>query len=158
MDITSVEHGATVSISGTNEPRSDATAGSVESLAIGAAIEECPLQTAVAHLARAALKQHVLYLEGECVPRADLARAIDIWSTLYGRIQASVCPITRHSTPDASGPAGIRGDPPWDVPEDVRGQLLRALAVCAARDVVEGCPLARLPEPRLLDVAPHAEA
>lgn len=146
--------GTTVSVSAPNDQKDAATAGTAEILVPGAAIEECPLQTVVAHLARATLRQHVLYLEGECAPRADLSRAIDAWATLYGRIQAGVCPMSRRSTPDAGGLGAILVDLPPEVPEDVRGRLLRALTVCTSRKAAEGCPLTQLPEPRMLSDTP----
>ena len=55
----------------------------------------CPLQIAMRELAHSALMQHVLYLEGECLPRPDLLRTLDGWSLLHRLIHTHICVACR---------------------------------------------------------------
>ena len=58
-------------------------------------VVECPLQIAMRELAHCALMQHVLYLEGECLPRPDLLRTLDDWSSLHRLIVTHICVACR---------------------------------------------------------------
>lgn len=63
---------------------------------------ECPLHLTMEHIAHVAVQQHVLYLEGECQPRADLLQRLEAWSSLHAFIRSRVCVASRAtvSTPD----------------------------------------------------------
>lgn len=91
----------------------------------------CPLRLAMERIARTALRQHVLYLEGECQPRLELVRDLETSTTLERLIRRRVCPISRGCPlePDelASAVDALRC---WDLQD--------ALATCAAASV---CPL-----------------
>ncbi|HEX9036945.1 MAG TPA: hypothetical protein VF808_08140 [Ktedonobacterales bacterium] len=91
----------------------------------------CPLRIAMERIAQAALRQHVLYLEGECQPRLELVRKIEESSTLERFIRARVCPVSRESTL-ATGELE-------DVVEALRcWDIESALRACATASV---CPL-----------------
>jgi hypothetical protein len=96
----------------------------------GAAVA-CPLRLAMERIAWAALRQHVLYLEGECQPRLELVRDLETSTTLERLIRRQVCPISRSCPlePDelASAVDALRC---WE--------LHSALATCAA---ARACPL-----------------
>lgn len=105
------------------------------------ACTECPLHLAMEQIARIAVRQHVLYLEGECQPRPELLEELDAWSSLHTLIRSRVCVASRVSplAPDeleavlAALPrqAEFAGYPGW--------QCLRAsLTACAEATV---CPL-----------------
>ena len=72
---------------------------------------ECPLHVVARELAQASVMQHVLFLEGECLPRAALSEAIVAWADLYQFIRGSVCPASRWAPgtpPPTSGAARAR--------------------------------------------------
>ena len=103
---------------------------------------ECPLHVAMEEIAHVAVKQHVLYLEGECQPRPELIERLSAWSDLHRFIRARVCIASRGASlsPDALDaalddllPSGE--DAP--VSSHVR-RLRRALTVCAQ---AASCPL-----------------
>lgn len=58
-------------------------------------VVECPLQIAMRELAHSAVMQHVLYLEGECLPRPDLLRKLDRWFSLHRLIHTHICVACR---------------------------------------------------------------
>lgn len=103
---------------------------------------ECPLQVAMEEIARVAVQQHVLYLEGECQPRPELVRLLEQWSALHTRIRTHICVATRECAIPADElertldallppPADATGLPRWR-------RLRRALAACASSTT---CPL-----------------
>lgn len=103
---------------------------------------ECPLHLVMEELAQLAVRQHILYLEGECQPRPDLAERLEQWSALHAHIRARICAASRVSpippedlerTLDAllPPPTGIAGLPR-------QRRLRRALAACAR---ATNCPL-----------------
>lgn len=61
------------------------------------ACARCPLRVAMERIARAALRQHVLYLEGECQPRLELLRELEAASTLERLVRARICAVSRGS-------------------------------------------------------------
>lgn len=108
-------------------------------------LTECPLHVATRELAQAAVMQHVLFMEGECQPRAPLSEAITGWADLYQFIRGSICPASRWAPlekdeldvvarrilariPTSSDPARIE-------------RLRRALAQCGACAAASSCPL-----------------
>lgn len=103
---------------------------------------ECPLHVAMEEIAHVAVKQHVLYLEGECQPRPELIERLAALSDLHRFIRARVCVASRSASlsPDALDAAlddliPIAHDAP--VSSHVR-RLRRALTVCAQ---AASCPL-----------------
>lgn len=110
------------------------------------AVAECPLHTAMRHLAEAAVAQHVLYLEGEVQARADLVNAISGWERIHTLIRECICPATREvSIGSAVLTAGIvattleRMFAPEQKP--VRRYFTRSLEACAACQSASECPL-----------------
>jgi hypothetical protein len=63
----------------------------------GVACGTCPLQAAIGRIAWTALRQHVLYLEGECSPRVESLRELETFSMLAKLIGAHVCVFSRDS-------------------------------------------------------------
>ncbi len=59
---------------------------------------ECPLHVAMQELAQAAVRQHVLYLEGECLPRPELMQTIERWCSFSAIISSRVCVVSRTAT------------------------------------------------------------
>ena len=59
---------------------------------------ECPLHIAMCEMARLSVTQHVLYLEGECLPRPDIARELEIWSSLHTLVSTRLC-VAARTTP-----------------------------------------------------------
>lgn len=103
---------------------------------------ECPLHVAIEEIAQHAVRQHVLYLEGECQPRPQLAERLEQWAALYTRIRTHICAATRGATlpPDELERAlDALIPPPADETEVPRWRRLRrALAACA---ISTACPL-----------------
>jgi hypothetical protein len=58
----------------------------------------CPLHLAMGEIARLSVTQHVLYLEGECLPRPDIARELEIWSSLHALVSTRLC-VAARTTP-----------------------------------------------------------
>ena len=110
-------------------------------------VVECPLQIAMRELAHSAVMQHVLYLEGECLPRPDLLRTLDSWSSLHRLIVTHICVACRSAdlTPVELGPALETILPlPSDSTTPLWQRDLRvALTVCAQ---AASCPLGLLQE------------
>lgn len=103
---------------------------------------ECPLHLVMEEIAQAAVRQHVLHLEGECQPRAELVQQLEQWSALYTRIRTHICAASRSATipPDDLErtldallplPANATDLPRWR-------RLRHALAACATSTT---CPL-----------------
>ena len=59
---------------------------------------ECPLHIAMCEMARLSVTQHVLYLEGECLPRPDITRELEIWSSLHALVSTRLC-VAARTTP-----------------------------------------------------------
>lgn len=59
---------------------------------------ECPLHLVMEEIAQAAVRQHVLHLEGECQPRAELVQRLEQWSALYARVRTQICVASRDAT------------------------------------------------------------
>lgn len=57
----------------------------------------CPLQQAMEEIAQAAVRQHVLYQEGESQPRPELLARLDAWSSLHRLIRLRICTASRES-------------------------------------------------------------
>lgn len=103
---------------------------------------ECPLHLVMEEIAQAAVRQHVLHLEGECQPRAELVQQLEQRSALYTRIRTHICAASRSATipPDDLErtldallplPANATDLPRWR-------RLRHALAACATSTT---CPL-----------------
>lgn len=103
---------------------------------------ECPLHLVMEEIAQAAVRQHVLHLEGECQPRAELVQQLEQRSALYTRIRTHICAASRGATipPDDLErtldallplPANATDLPRWR-------RLRHALAACATSTT---CPL-----------------
>jgi len=105
-----------------------------------AAVAECPLHVAMGELAHVSVTQHILYLEGECLPRPELLAELDRWVAIHTLIHDRVCVASR-ATPledsefesasqimlqDAGGP-GTCGE--------------RLVTACAACNRSRSCPL-----------------
>ena len=58
----------------------------------------CPLQQAMEEIAQAAVRQHVLYQEGESQPRPELLARLDVWTSLHRLIRSRICTASREST------------------------------------------------------------
>jgi hypothetical protein len=125
------------------------------------AVTACPMHSVMRRLAEAVVLQHVLYAEGEVLPRPNLTGAIAEWAQLHTLIQRRICPASRQTvlTPTelevalgaifAALPDSARLPHADRLPHAER-QLRRALGVCAAQSQAEGCPLDRAPDERLL--------
>jgi hypothetical protein len=102
-------------------------------------VTQCPLHIAMDELARASVKQDVLYMEGECLPRPELMAELDRWVSLHSLIHSRICVATR-STPLAdsefkSETGRMRGD---GEPSSQSERLVMACAVC---NLAQHCPL-----------------
>lgn len=106
---------------------------------------ECPLHVAARELAQSAVMQHVLFLEGESQPRANLSNAISSWADLYLLIRGSICPASRWATlSQAELTALVEGMlarvPQLADPAPIE-RFRRSLQVCAACPSSASCPL-----------------
>src|SRR5690348_8312871 len=102
----------------------------------------CPLQEAMAEIAQAAVRQHVLYQEGESQPRPDLLTRLDAWLAIHRLIRSRICTASRESTITAVELDSALDElfpQPRDVATALRvPQLRAALAACAR---ATSCPL-----------------
>ena len=102
----------------------------------------CPLQEAMEEIAQAAVRQHVLYQEGESQPRPELLERLDAWTSLHRLIRSHICTASRESRISADDLKSALDElfpQPRDVAAQRRIQRLRAaLAVCAR---ATSCPL-----------------
>ena len=103
---------------------------------------ECPLHLVMEEIAQAAVRQHVLHLEGECQPRAELVHQLEQWSALYTRVRTHICAASRVATisPDDLERTLDTLLPPPDAMTELPQwrRLHRALAACASSTT---CPL-----------------
>ena len=102
----------------------------------------CPLQQAMEEIARAAVEQHVLYLEGESQPRPGLLARLEAWASLHRLIRSRICTASR----DTAIPAVELEYALDELFPDLRGfaqqlrlQHLRAALTACAR--ATSCPL-----------------
>lgn len=107
---------------------------------------ECPLHTAMRHLTEAAVAQHVLYLEGEVLSRANLVSAITRWERMHTLIRECICPATREVSLDIAVLTAATVDSTLEgmfTPEQetLRWHFIRTLEACAACQSVSECPL-----------------
>lgn len=103
---------------------------------------ECPLQVAMEEIARVAVQQHVLYLEGECQPRPELMGRLESWSSLHALIRSHICVTSREGriSPDAlEGALDMLTPPGTDDANDLRRSALRTAIMACAR--ATSCPL-----------------
>lgn len=111
---------------------------------------ECPLHVAMREAASTAVLQHVLYVEGECLPRSELVDSLDGWMRLHRVIVERVCPASRQrplapaQVPNMLETTLAECLPP--VPVQLRAELLRILQRCAACTPADACPLDRQPD------------
>lgn len=110
---------------------------------------ECPFHTMIRQLAGTAVKQHILHLEGEVLPRADLVAALDTWHGLYHLLRTHVCPATRTA---ALPPADVEAMSDTFLAHSLtptqaslRTSLCRQLARCAGGQSAQDCPLHFMP-------------
>ena len=106
---------------------------------------ECPLHVAARELAQTAVMQHVLFLEGECQPRAALSEAIVAWADLFQFIRGSVCPASRWAPLDADELETVARRMLARLPTSMNAarveQLRNALMRCGSRPSAALCPL-----------------
>jgi hypothetical protein len=107
---------------------------------------DCPFHTVMGQLAQAAVRQQVLFLEGEMLPRTDLVDTLDGWQHLYRLVRTRVCPATRCMplTPDDVATLVETAVPallPPSVPASVQASLRRQLVACANCSSPQQCPL-----------------
>lgn len=116
-----------------------------------ATLSECPLHTAMRHLAEAAVAQHVLYLEGEVRARPGLVNTVARWERMHTLIRECVCPATREIDVGAPALAEIVDSTLEGMftpgQQHLRTQFVRALEVCAACASAAECPLSASPDP-----------
>jgi hypothetical protein len=101
-----------------------------------AGLLECPLHIAMDELARVTVTQHVLYLEGECLPRPEILAELNRWVVIHTLIHDQICVASR-TTPleDSeveSALQAMQGD------RRTPGRLLQACATC---NEARCCPL-----------------
>jgi hypothetical protein len=105
---------------------------------------ECPLHLAMDELARASVNQHVLYLEGECLPRPELMAELDRWVSIHSLILNRICVATR-TTPLADSELKSAVQRMRGVSEP-RAQSERLVMTCAACNQAQRCPLGSQPD------------
>ncbi|MGO8946118.1 MAG: hypothetical protein ACLQUY_00350 [Ktedonobacterales bacterium] len=111
-------------------------------------ISECPLHTVMSELAHVSVTQHVLHLEGECLPRSELLAELDRWSSLHSLIRNRICVASR-STPlsdsefDGAAMALLGSDyvPASCGAAPVAHRLREAVIACSACNQSASCPL-----------------
>lgn len=109
---------------------------------------ECPLHTAMRHVAVAAVAQHVLYAEeGDYHPREGLLQEMQGWLRVHELVRAGICPATRTS---ADSESGALEEAALDIalagiPVQMRTGVAAAIRVCGRRSRGDGCPLDAAP-------------
>jgi hypothetical protein len=88
----------------------------------------CPLHTLVGQIAQTALQQHVLFLEGECLPRVEAIRDLESLTTLVKLVSGRVCVCSRE----------------LPLRDDELGRLLATLSDPGLRAVAATCARARV--------------
>ncbi len=106
----------------------------------------CPFQSIMSRLAETAVLQQVLHMEGELLPRTELALALEGWQQLYHLARTRVCPATRDAslTPTeitALVEVALPRLLPVDVPLGLQARLRRQFLVCATCASSQQCPL-----------------
>jgi hypothetical protein len=100
---------------------------------------ECPLHVAMDEVARASVNQHVLYLEGECLPRPELLAKLDRWVSMHSLILNRICVATRTAPlGDCEFKSAVRGILGTGEP---RTHSERLVIACAACNHAKHCPL-----------------
>ncbi len=102
----------------------------------------CPLQQAMEEIAEVAVRQHVLYQEGESQPRPELLARLEAWSSLHRLICSRICTASRESTiPIADLDTALDEllPQPGDIATRSQVQHVRATLVACAR--ATSCPL-----------------
>jgi hypothetical protein len=121
-----------------------------------AQLSECPLHIVMQRLAEAAVRQDVLHVVGEVLPRPGYVAAIEGWLALLHVVQQRVCPATRqvalrpeevHVTLDAL----FAAFPTSANSPQLQSQLRCAITSCAAQGQAAGCPWVGAPRERLLE-------
>jgi hypothetical protein len=99
----------------------------------------CPLHVAMGELAQVSVAQHVLYLEGECLPRPELLAELECWSSLHSLIRDRICVASR-TTPltDPEFESAARSRLEAEASQGRHRRLVRACAVC---NQARCCPL-----------------
>jgi hypothetical protein len=113
----------------------------------------------MSEIARLAVSQHILYLEGECLPRTDITRDLEIWTSLHGLVSTRIC-VVAHTTPLdreelATALSTIRiiverSATDGNASDRLQNDIVEALAQCVACAWSRSCPLG---DP----AAPHIE-
>lgn len=102
----------------------------------------CPLQLAMEEIARVAVRQHVLYQEGECQPRPDLLDLLEAWTALHTLIRERICVASRDATISADDLEIALGRLLRHSPEaDTSAQISRLRVSLAACARATSCPL-----------------
>jgi hypothetical protein len=100
---------------------------------------ECPLHLAMDELAHASVNQHVLYLEGECLPRPELLAELDRWVSIHSLILNRICVATRTMPlEDAEFRSAVRGILSTSEPQTQSERLTISCSVC---NQAHQCPL-----------------
>jgi hypothetical protein len=93
-------------------------------------------------LAHTSVTQHVLYLEGECLPRPELLAELDRWVSIHSLIRHRICVASRTTPLEdrefESAAQSILGasEPP--------AQTKRLVMACAICNQSRHCPLGSL--------------
>ena len=100
----------------------------------------------MAQLAQTAVMQQVLHLEGELLPRADLADTLDGWQQLYRLVRRRVCPATREAPLTSAEVAALVDTAlpqllPPSIPRRLYVSLRRQLIACASCASPQQCPV-----------------
>lgn len=93
----------------------------------------CPLHTIMGQIAQTALRQHVLFLEGELLPRVESLQDLEALTALAKLVTARVCVSSRGATRLTEGELARLWTPLSD-----GGDLRQATIACARS---ESCPL-----------------
>jgi hypothetical protein len=97
--------------------------------------------------AGAAVMQHVLYLEGEVLPRPELGQSLEVWTRLHRLIADHICPATRTQPLDPGQVQplveGALASCTPAVSAALVAHLERALERCATCTPADACPLLR---------------
>lgn len=114
----------------------------VATLPRGPYTDACPLHLAMERIARAAVRQHVLYAEGESQPRPTLLLDLERWTTLHTLIRMRICVASRSgalSPVELEQALATYAPAPVDAQLQPHRQLLRQmLSACAQAHC---CPL-----------------
>jgi hypothetical protein len=111
-------------------------------LPTGPFTDACPLHLAMERIARAAVRQHVLYAEGESQPRPTLLLDLERWTALHTLIRTRICVASRSdvfSPEELEQALATLAPAPVDAELQPHRQLLREMLSACAQ--AQCCPL-----------------